>query len=244
MPRTCCLPQGWTTITRYAKRNPMEFWQKFEAAPDAPPHAESIALPMPDGSALRLPLRDYGEVAVTGMVANQLSFPVLRQIAGWMADAARPLGAEVVCGLPTLGHAFAPLVAEALGHPNWVAAGYSRKRWYEEVLSVPVSSSTTPGERRMWLDPRVLTRLEGRRVLLVDDVISTGTSALAGLALLQKAGVRPVALCVAMAQGDRWMGTWPTDVPVCAAFAAPLLRRVPGGWAPDLATRAEVALPD
>ena len=32
------------------------------------------------------------------------------------------------------------------------------------------------------LDPRVLHRLAGRRVLLVDDVISTGSSALAGLA--------------------------------------------------------------
>ena len=101
---------------------------------------------MPDGSALRLPLRDYGEVAVGGLIVNQASFAVLRRLAAWMAEAARPLGAEVVCGLPTLGHALAPLVAEALGHPNWVAAGYSRKRWYEEALSAPVSSSTTPGE--------------------------------------------------------------------------------------------------
>ncbi|TPG58169.1 phosphoribosyltransferase [Roseomonas nepalensis] len=221
----------------------MEFWQRFEPAPDAPPHGDSAALPMPDGSALRLPLRDYGEVAVTGLIANQASFAVLRRLAGWMAEAARPLGAEVVCGLPTLGHALAPLVAEALGHENWVAAGYSRKRWYEEGLSVPVSSSTTPGERRVWLDPRTLPRLEGRRVLLVDDVISTGTSALAGLALLGRAGVSPVGLLVAMAQGDRWVASWPDEVPVLAAFAAPLLRRVPGGWAPDEATRPAVRLP-
>jgi adenine/guanine phosphoribosyltransferase-like PRPP-binding protein len=236
-------PQGWTTITRYAKRDPMEFWQRFEPAPDAPPHAGSMAAPMPDGSALRLPLRDYGAVAVTGLIANQASFAVLRRIADWAAEAARPLGAEVVCGLPTLGHALAPLVAEALGHPNWVAAGYSRKRWYEEGLSVPVSSSTTPGERRMWLDPRVLGRLAGRRVLLVDDVISTGSSALAGLALLERAGLRPVGLCVAMAQGDRWLASWPADVPVCAAFATPLLRRKPSGWVPDASTLPAVKLP-
>ncbi|MBP0495828.1 phosphoribosyltransferase [Roseomonas indoligenes] len=221
----------------------MDFWQGFEPAPDAPPYRESAALPVPGGSALRLPLRNYGGVAVTGLIVNQASFPVLRRLAGWMADAARPLGAEVVCGLPTLGHALAPPVAEALGHPNWVAAGYSRKRWYEEALSAPVSSSTTPGERRMWLDPRVLHRLQGRRVLLVDDVISTGTSALAGLALLARAGVRPVGLCVAMAQGDRWVADWPGEVPVVAAFAAPLLRPVPGGWAPDPATVPAVRLP-
>jgi adenine/guanine phosphoribosyltransferase-like PRPP-binding protein len=237
------VPQGWTSIAAHAKREAMEFWQRFEPAPDAPPHVESAALPMPDGSALRLPIRDYGDVAVTGLIVNQASFPVLGRLAGWMADAAEPLGAEVVCGLPTLGHALAPEVAEMLGHPNWVAAGYSRKRWYDEGLSVPVSSSTTPGERRMWLDPRILGRLAGRRVLLVDDVISTGSSALAGLALLGRAGVRPVGLCVAMAQGNRWVASWPEDVPVCAGFAAPLLRRVPGGWAPDPATLPRVLLP-
>ena len=43
-----------------------------------------------------------------------------------------------------------------------------------------------------------------RRVLLVDDVISTGSSAMAGLALLAAAGVRPVGLCVAMIQTRRW----------------------------------------
>ncbi|WP_458093892.1 phosphoribosyltransferase [Roseomonas sp. WA12] len=221
----------------------MEFWQRFEPAPEAPPHADSMAVPMPDGTALRLPLRDYGEVAVTGLIVNQASFPVLRALAGWMAEAARPLGAEVVCGLPTLGHALAPLVAEALGHPKWVAAGYSRKRWYEEALSVPISSSTTPGERRMWLDPRILGRLAGRRVLLVDDVISTGSSALAGLALLERTGVRPVGLCVAMAQGDRWVASWPVDVPVIAGFATSLLRRGEGGWVPDAATLPPVRLP-
>ena len=221
----------------------MEFWQRFEPAPDAPPYRESMAAPMPDGSALRLPLRDYGEVAVGGLIVNQASFAVLRRLAGWMAEAARPLGAEVVCGLPTLGHALAPLVAEALGHPNWVAAGYSRKRWYEEALSAPVSSSTTPGERRIWLDPRILPRLEARRVLLVDDVVSTGSSARAGLELLERAGVRPVGLLVAMAQGDRWVPSWPAELPVVAAFATPLLRRGPQGWVPDPATQPGVVLP-
>ena len=50
-----------------------------------------------------------------------------------MAEAAARFGAEVVVGMPTLGQVFAPLVAEALGHANWVAPGWSRKRWYEEA---------------------------------------------------------------------------------------------------------------
>jgi adenine/guanine phosphoribosyltransferase-like PRPP-binding protein len=214
----------------------MEFWQGF-----APPQAEAgpwrhdFPAGMPDGSRLRLPLRDFSDFAVAGLIANQASFSVVRQLAAWMAEAARPLGAEVVVGLPTLGHVFGPLVAEALGHPNWVAPGYSRKRWYEEALSVPMASITTPTERRMWLDPRMLPRLTGRRVLLVDDVISTGSSARAGLALMAAAGVTPVALCVAMAQGDRWGASWPVTVPVVAAFATPIFQPAPDGaqgWVP------------
>ena len=135
-----------------------------------------------------LPIRPIG---VAGLIATQASFSVVRALTGWMAEAAAPLEAEVIVGLPTLGHVFAPLLAERLGHPNWVAAGYSKKLWYEEALSVPMRSITTTAERRVWMDPRMLPRLAGRRVLLVDDVISTGSSAMAGLRLLAAAGVRP-----------------------------------------------------
>jgi len=207
----------------------MEFWQEFDH-PFPGPFRDRYPARMPDGSALVLPLRDYGEIGVAGLIANQASFAVLRRLAAWMAEAAVPLRAEVVVGMPTLGHVFGPLVAEALGHANWVAPGYSRKRWYEEALSVPVASSTAPTPRTLWLDPRIRQRLEGRRVLLVDDVISTGSSALAGLALLERVGIRPVGLLVAMVQGNRWRGEWPAEVPVRAAFATPLFARAEGGW--------------
>jgi adenine/guanine phosphoribosyltransferase-like PRPP-binding protein len=222
---------------------PPEPWQRYEAASLPAPFTAMAPAAMPDGRWLHLPLRDYGEVAVTGFIANQASFAVLRPLGGWMAEAARPFGAEVVVGLPTLGHVFGAAVADALDHANWVAPGYSRKKWYDPALSVPTASSTAPDARRVWLDPRLLPRLCGRRVLLVDDVISTGASAQAGLALLDTAGVRPVGLCVAMAQGNGWCATWPDDVPVAAAFATPLFRRAEDGWRPDDATCPTLRLP-
>jgi adenine/guanine phosphoribosyltransferase-like PRPP-binding protein len=212
----------------------MEYWQDF-CRPAAPPCAAWTATyeaTLPDGRALALPLRDLGATAVAGFVANQASFRVSHRLSAWMAELARPFGAEVVVGLPTLGQVFAPAVAEALGHANWVAPGWSRKRWYEERLSVAAHSITSPVERRLWLDPRLLPRLAGRRVLLVDDVISTGASALAGLALLEAADARPVALLMAMAQGDRWRASWPTDIPVHAVFATPIFTRGEGSWVP------------
>jgi len=215
----------------------MAFWQQFRASAPAPgPYRETFPATLPEGARLDLPLRDFTDFAVAGFIANQASFAVVRRLAGWMTEVARPFGAEVVVGLPSLGQVFAPLVAEALGHANWVAPGWSRKRWYEEALSVPMHSITSPLERRLWLDPRLLPRLAGKRVLLVDDVISTGSSALAGLALLRAAGVAPVAMVVAMAQGDRWQATWPKAIPLRAAFATPLFRPSPEGWVADPAS--------
>ena len=205
-------------------------WQDFDANPEpGPPYSVRYPARMPDGRVLHLPIRPIG---VAGLIATQASFPVVHALAGWMATAAAPLRAEIVLGLPTLGHVFAPLLAEWLGHPNWVAAGYSRKLWYEERLSVPMRSITSTAERRLWLDPRILPRLVGRRVLLVDDVISTGSSAQAGLALLAAAGMRPVGLCVAMIQTRAWAAAWPSGIPVVAVCETPALVLRDGGWFP------------
>ncbi len=214
------------------------FWQGFtrEPAPQAA-WCGSFRARMPDGGGLDLPLRDLGETAVAGLILNQASFVVLDRLAGWVAEAARPHRPEVVVGLPTLGHVLGAALARALGHPNWVAPSTTRKRWYDDALSAPLASITSPATganaaRRMWLDPRLLPRLRGRRVLLVDDVISTGSSAQAGLALLRAAGLAPVALAVAMVQGGLWRAGWPDGVPVVGAFETPRFRRGPDGWVP------------
>jgi len=193
---------------------------------------------MPDGRTLALPLRDLGDSAVAGLIINQASFAVLDQLAAWLAPAAAALQPDIVVGLPTLGHVVGAALARALGHENWVAPSTTRKRWYDDALSVPLSSITSPAGggnagRRMWLDPRMLSRLEARRVLLVDDVISTGRSAQAGLALLRAAGITPVGLAVAMVQTERWRPGWPPGLPVIGVFSTPLFRRSPAGWQPE-----------
>jgi adenine/guanine phosphoribosyltransferase-like PRPP-binding protein len=212
------------------------FWQAFEPAADAAPDVwtDHYLAPMPDGTRLRLPLRDLGAFAVAGLIANQASFAVLDRLAAWVADAARVFRPDIVVGLPTLGHAVGAATARALGHAHWVAPSTTRKLWYDDALSIPLGSITAPAlganaSRRMWLDPRLMPRLRGR-VLLVDDVLSTGASARAGLALLRAAGVEPVAVACAMAQGGRWREGWDAAVPVVHAFATPIFRRVPGGW--------------
>ena len=165
---------------------------------------------------------------VASLIVNQAGFAVVDALIADMTRAARAMAPEVVVAVPTLGLGLAEGVARGLGQGRMVPLGTSRKFWYDEGLSVPLRSVTSPGvgEKRLYLDPRLRPLLEGRRVLVVDDVLSTGQSLAAVLALLDRAGVRPVGAVFAMLQGRGWRDA---AVSVAGAFATPRLRQLDSG---------------
>ncbi len=223
-----------------------DFWQEILAADDpaagsSAPFRYGYPARLPDGRALVLPLRrlPQGDRAVASLIANQASFAVCRTLSGFMAEDARVLGAEVVVGMPTLGLVFAPLMAEMMGHANYVPLGYSRKFWYRDDLSEPVHSITSPDKRgkSVFIDPNMLPRLAGKRVAVVDDAVSSGTTVVAVMTLLSRLDCAVAGVVVAMRQGVNWrttLGDFDPALPglVRGAFAAPLFTRVEGGWAP------------
>jgi adenine/guanine phosphoribosyltransferase-like PRPP-binding protein len=142
---------------------------------------------------------------VASLIANQASMEVVEQLALHMAQGAGAHDFDVVIGLPTLGLAFAPLVARHLGRSRYVPLGYSRKYWYRDELSEPVSSITTPGKGKLlYIDPNQLSLIAGKRVLVVDDAVSSGTTMVSGLKLLERCGAEVAAIAVAMRQGTQW----------------------------------------
>jgi adenine/guanine phosphoribosyltransferase-like PRPP-binding protein len=152
-----------------------------------------------------------------------------------MTDLIAPLDPGVIIGVPTLGLPLANNVARRLGHPRMVALGTSRKFWYRDDLSAPISSITSPTHQKtIFLDPRSLPLLAGKRVVVVDDVISSGTSMVAVLALLTQAGITPAAIAVAMLQGTHWqtpLAAWRDRI--VAPLASPRFTRTPTGrWLP------------
>jgi adenine/guanine phosphoribosyltransferase-like PRPP-binding protein len=227
-----------------------DFWQDFLRADapvlTAPSYRDGYPARLADGRHLLLPIRVLpgdGNRAVASLIINQASFRVLDAIADVLTAQVTQFRADVVIGVPTLGLPLAEGVARRLGHPRMVALSTSRKFWYDEGLSEPLSSITSPQQsKRVYLDPRSLTQLAGRRILLVDDVLSTGTSLSAVLRLLVKAGRPPAAIGVAMTQTQAWRavldqidGRWPAVVR--SAMSSPLL--IPhqdGGWRPEAGT--------
>lgn len=161
-----------------------------------------------DGRQLALPLRVLpgdGTRAVSSLIVNQASFAVEDALAQGMADLIAPFYVDVVIGVPTLGLPLANNVARRLGHARMVPLGTSRKFWYVDELSEPLSSITSPTHAKtIFIDPRMLPLVEGKRVCLIDDVISSGSSMVAVLRLLEKAGIEPVVIAAAMLQSERW----------------------------------------
>jgi adenine/guanine phosphoribosyltransferase-like PRPP-binding protein len=210
--------------------------------PATPPYRFGYPATLPCGRVLVLPLRNLpdGDRAVASLIANQASNLVVAALADHMATQARTFDAEIVVGLPTLGLAFASEVAERLGQPRYVPLGYSRKFWYDDALSEPVSSITSPDAgKKLRLDPNLLPLIEGRRVVLIDDAISTGATALAAVRLLQKVGVEIAGMVVAMKQTNRWQAST-TALPVRAVFGCPLFQRGEGGWIPLAETQPDI----
>lgn len=219
---------------------PHEFWQDLHEPGSFPEDGTKVGfypVTLDDGRQLRLPIRPLsdGDHALASLIINQASFTVLGALADDLAAKLKSFEPDVVVGLPTLGLTLASEVARRLGHSRYVPLGTSRKFWYLDELSVPMSSITTKQEKRLYIDPRMLPLLEGRRVALIDDVISSGTSILAGLSLLQASGIEPVVIGAAMLQSERWRDAlesldskWPTRL--LAAFSTPLLRKNGDGW--------------
>ena len=222
------------------------YWQRIVDAseltqPVAPPYQYSYPARLRDGRYLVLPLRgmpSQPERCVASLIANQASIAVVETLASAMAEEARGFTVDCVVGLPTLGLAFAGGVAQALGHARYVPLGYSRKYWYRDELSEPVSSITTPGKGKLlYVDPNQLPLLAGRRVLVVDDAVSSGTTMVSALRLLERCGAEVVAIAVAMRQGTQWRDKLRNAagqaIPVVAAFDSPRMVRTPAGWVPE-----------
>lgn len=217
-----------------------DFWQTLLPSGDAAaPFDTAYPACLADGRRLMLPIRALadGRHGLASLIVNQASFAVLGALAGDLAARLSPFAPDVVVGLPTLGLTLAAAVAERLGHGRYVPLGTSRKFWYSNELSVPMSSVTTHHVKRLYADPRMLPLLAGKRVALIDDVISSGTSIRAGLQLMAAVGVEPVAIGAAMLQTERWRPLladlaphWPERV--TGSFSTPLLERTAAGWVP------------
>lgn len=97
-----------------------------------------------------------------------------------------------------------PLVYEMArqsGKPYYIARKYP-KLYMPNAVAVEVRSITTDKQQTLYMDEAEMAEIRGKRVLIVDDVISTGESLRALETIVNKAGGSIAGQCAILAEGD------------------------------------------
>lgn len=84
----------------------------------------------------------------------------------------------------------------------YVVARKGIKVYMGNPISVEVTSITTQKVQTLYLGEDECAAIKGKRVLIVDDVISTGESLIAVQKLVAEAGAVEAAACAVLAEGD------------------------------------------
>ena len=98
-----------------------------------------------------------------------------------------------------------PLICEMArlnGNARYVLARKAPKLYMRDVMTVVVRSITTDHEQTLCLDGDDAEYIKGKRVLIVDDVISTGESLRALETLVNRAGGNIVGRMAILAEGE------------------------------------------
>jgi len=93
-------------------------------------------------------------------------------------------------------------MARQHGDKKYFLARKKPKLYMTGVFEVTVRSITTEGEQKLYLDTADAELMKGKRILIVDDVISTGESLTAIAKLVEKAGGNIIGRMCILAEGD------------------------------------------
>jgi len=93
-------------------------------------------------------------------------------------------------------------MARQSGAEKYFLARKKAKAYMQGVFEVKVKSITTAGEQTLVLDAQDAEQLRGKKILILDDVISTGESLHAMEVLVEKAGGIVAGKMAILAEGD------------------------------------------
>jgi adenine phosphoribosyltransferase len=120
-----------------------------------------------------------------------------------LAEKIRQAGApEEIVTAEAKGIALAYEVSRLLGLKRFVVARKSMKSYMQDAVHHEVKSITTANTQVLYLDGSDAAEIRGRRVCILDDVISTGESIAAVEALVQEAGGIVACRAAILAEGS------------------------------------------
>ncbi|MGC8510318.1 MAG: phosphoribosyltransferase family protein [Acidimicrobiales bacterium] len=183
-----------------------------------------------------LPVVALGEdLALALLITVDMGVGFMERAGAELADVLRPYDIDIVVTVATMGIPVAVEVTRHLGLDQYVILHKTPKIHLADAISEPVKSITTGVEQRLLFDRARVPDVAGRRVAIVDDVISTGASTGTALRLLRAVGAQVVAIGTLVTEASLWRTALGEDAErVHALGAIPIFRpNGEGGWRED-----------
>ena len=149
-----------------------------------------------------VPVSDELSIALMIVIDHGVSF--VDTAGAELAERFAGADVDIVVAPATLGIPIAIAVSRALGLDDYLILQKSRKVHLGDALEAPVHAITSTTSSALLLDRARLHAVQGKRVLFVDDVISTGSSVQAALALLESAGAEIAGIGSLLVEGEGW----------------------------------------
>jgi adenine phosphoribosyltransferase len=110
---------------------------------------------------------------------------------------------EVLITAESKGLQLCHVTARELNQPLYAVARKSKKLYMQDGISVEIEASITTGkEQKMYLSRHDVELLKGKKVAIIDDVVSTGASLIGMEKLVEKAGGIIYKKAFVLAEGD------------------------------------------
>lgn len=117
-------------------------------------------------------------------------------------ELSKKVDADIILTAEAKGISLAHEIAKNVGEKSFVVARKSEKAYMNDPINVEVNSITTKNTQKLFLDFKDVEKIKGKKIALVDDVISTGESMNALESLVEKAGGKVVQKLAILAEGD------------------------------------------
>ena len=127
---------------------------------------------------------------------------------------------DIVATVATMGIPVAVEVTRHLGLDQYVVLHKTPKIHLADAVKESVRSITTDVDQRLLFDRARVKDVAGRRVAIVDDVISTGASTGAALRLLRRVDAEIVAIGTLVTEGSLWRESLGTDADLVRALGS------------------------
>lgn len=159
-------------------------------------------------------------LALALLITVDMGVSFMAQAGAELAEILAPYDVDIVATVATMGIPLAVEVTRHLGLDQYVVLHKTPKIHLADAVSEKVRSITTDAEQRLLFDRARISDVKGKRVAIVDDVISTGASTGATLRLLRGVGANIVAVGTLVTEAGLWRSALGDDASMVRALGS------------------------